>query len=309
MYVQKFKLLARFYYYIAIYSVRQSVQAFYGRIHQHTYHLLPSSRRILVLGGSFGGSQVAQRLAHTLPSGYTVTLLEKNSHFHHAFAFPRFSVTGGRESRAFVPYDNLAAGSPKGIFQHIQGEAETVYVDEKRVDLIDGRSIQYEYLVVATGAIQPSPTKLRAVTREDGIKELQGFQQQIQRAKNIAVIGGGAVGVELAMEIKDTFHQKQVTLIHSRNQLLPRFGPKLHELALKELKNSGVDVILNERPSLPYCDIHEQESSTISEIILTLSDRSKRHFDLIVCHNFFSSCSLTPEKASVIECKTRVVIN
>lgn len=36
------------------------------------------------------------------------------------------------------------------------------------------------------------------------------------KAKNIAVIGGGAVGVELATDIKSYYPEKSVTLVHSR---------------------------------------------------------------------------------------------
>ncbi|KAH8807546.1 hypothetical protein F5884DRAFT_343156 [Xylogone sp. PMI_703] len=274
---QKYKVFAQFYYYITLFSVRQKFQAFYALIHRKTYRLVPNPRRVLILGGSFAGTHLARRLAHTLPSGYTVALLEKNSHFHFAFAFPRFSVVGGHESRAFIPYDGLASDAPGGIFQHIQGVAKRVNFKEKSVDLADGRSIPYEYLVVATGAAQPPPTRLRSTSREGAIEELQTFQQQIESARNIAVVGGGAAGIELLTDIKDTYPNKEVTLIHSRSQLLPRFGPKLHEYVFQELKKYGISILLNERPKIPSAGTNGE-----SQNVLTLSDGSKKVFDLIL---------------------------
>ncbi|RFU24862.1 hypothetical protein B7463_g11476, partial [Scytalidium lignicola] len=262
--------------------LRQRFQAIYAIIHRKTYRMLPSSRQVLVLGGSFAGTSVARRLANTLPSGYTVTLLEKHSHFHYAFAFPRFSVVGGLESKAFVPYNGIAVGAPKGILQLVQGEAKSVNFNEKQVDLVDGRSIPYEYLVVATGAAQPPPTRLRSVSRPDAIEELQSFQQQIKSAQNIAVIGGGAAGIQLVADIKDTYPDKKVTLIHSRDHLLPRFGSKLHEYVFEQLKKLGINVLLNERPNIPSPRNFKQNDDGKARNVLTLADGSQQSFDLIL---------------------------
>jgi NADH dehydrogenase FAD-containing subunit len=147
------------------------------------------------------------------------------------------------------------------------------------VTLVDGRSIPYDYLVIATGAAQPPPTILRAVSREQAISELQRFQKHIFSAEKIAVIGGGAAGIELVTEIKEAYRDKQVTLIHSRSQLLPRFGPKLHEYVTKELNTLGVEMLLGERPQM---QIPGNEESHPRPIILRMANGSERKFDLVV---------------------------
>jgi NADH dehydrogenase FAD-containing subunit len=49
-------------------------------------------------------------------------------------------------------------------------------------------------------------------------------QETIRQSQSVAVVGGGAVGVQLSSDIKDFYPDKDVTLIHSRERLLSHFG-------------------------------------------------------------------------------------
>lgn len=262
---------------IVSYLARMVVHKGQSIIHKATYRLLPDSRVVVVVGGSFAGSLVAQRLAHTLPSGYRVILIEKHSHFNYAFSFPRNSVLSGREHNAFITYDNIAAGAPDGIFQRVCDEASDI--TETHVHTVGGVSLPYDYLVIATGAAQPPPARLNARIKEDAIEELRGFQQRVAIADRIAVIGAGAVGVELATEIKEEYPNKKVTLIHSRQQLLPRFGQKLHDHVILALQNQDIEVRLGERPSFP-----SDAGQSVQETSLAFSNGETKTFDLVVCN-------------------------
>ncbi|KAL6410992.1 hypothetical protein AUP68_07425 [Ilyonectria robusta] len=212
-----------------------------------------------------------------LPSGYRVVLVEKNSHLHYAFAFPRNAVFSGREHRALIPYNNLAAGAPDGIFQIIQDKA--LSITESHIKLAGGSQLKYDYLVLATGAAQPPPTRLQSTSRDKAIAELQGFQQRISQAERVAVVGGGAAGIELVTEIRARYPDKKISLVHSRHQLLPRFGPKLHSFVVDVLRGMDIDVILGERPVLPA-----QAGTVIEETQVTLSTGETKVWDLVVDH-------------------------
>jgi pyruvate/2-oxoglutarate dehydrogenase complex dihydrolipoamide dehydrogenase (E3) component len=43
------------------------------------------------------------------------------------------------------------------------------------------------------------------------------------------VIGGGALGIQLATDVKEVHGETEVTVLHSREQLLPRFDKQMHE--------------------------------------------------------------------------------
>ena len=250
-------------------------------VHHYTYKALPASQRknVVVLGGSFAGYFTAKFLTETLPTGHRVVLIEKNSHFNYVFAFPRFSVVGGYEKSAFIPYGGLAKGAPKGVFEFVQGKVESV--DGSVVRLEGGKELEYEYLVVATGTSSALPSKVAATESLDAQGELRGMQSKIEKAARIAVVGGGAVGIELASDIKDVYPEKSVVLLHSRDRLLPSFGERLHEYVTKRLGEMGVEIWFNERPQIV------EGSRT-----LKLKGGKEETFDLIVSRPFGSECTL-----------------
>jgi apoptosis-inducing factor 2 len=189
-------------------------QQFYALGHRSTYREVAKPKNVIVLGGSYAGVYLAQRLTETLPTGYRAVLVERNTHFHHLFVFPRFAVVRGHEEKAFIPFHGIAKSAPVGIFQHI---CDTVTgVQPHQVQLASGSVLDYEYLAIATGSWQPSPAKVVSTTKNEGAAELRDCQDRISRAGRIAVIGGGPVGVQLASDIKSYYPQKDVTLVHSR---------------------------------------------------------------------------------------------
>lgn len=231
----------------------------------------------MIIGGSFAGVQVSKTLADSVPTGYKVVLIEKNSHFNYSFNFPRYSVLQGHERRAFIPYDGITSGAPAGAFELIHDEA--VRLTENSVTLVSGREVSYAYLAIATGSWQPSPSKLKSTECGEACLELRQLQLSIESAENIAIVGGGAVGVELASDIKSYYPGKLVTLVHSRKQLLPRFGKRLHDHVMDTLEKLGIRIILGQRPQLSYYAGDEKGRS------LSFAEGRVETFDLVVSGN------------------------
>lgn len=241
--------------------------------HRWTYKVTSATKNVVVVGGSWAGIELARRLSQSLPTGYKVVLVEKNSHFHYTFNFPRFSVLQGREHTAFIPYHGIVERAPEGIFSHARDAVESVTATQ--VHLASGGSIYYEYLAIATGSSQPPPARLLATGWEDACSELRSMQEFIKGAKDIAVVGGGAVGIELATDIKEFYPDKDVTLVHSRGQLMNSFGKRLHDHVLPVLEELKIRVLLNERAKIPG-------GVTGSRKTLTFSDGREEEFDLVV---------------------------
>lgn len=87
-----------------------------------------------------------------------MVLIEKNSHFQHLFAYPRFAVAAGVDThKAFIPYTpGTFANCPKDSGVVVQARASDLTKSSVRLDrtvLLDGRhvdSIAYAYLVSVT---------------------------------------------------------------------------------------------------------------------------------------------------------------
>jgi hypothetical protein len=115
----KLRLFTRYLLLLLTYALKFLSQRLQSTLHQLTYRPLHSSQTDLVIRGSFTGVWLARRLTESLPSGYKVVLVEKNSHFNYPFNFPRYSVLWGHEQKAFIPYQALFEMALEEIFGQI----------------------------------------------------------------------------------------------------------------------------------------------------------------------------------------------
>lgn len=250
-------------------------------IHRYTYASGPSPRNVVIIGGSFAGISLARRLCEILPSGWRVVLVERNSHFHFPFVFPRYGVVPGHEHKAFIPYDEILCagrkGVPKGIFVRVRDAVAEVGPTEVR--LVGGAVVPFQYLAVATGTSSPRPSRLASADRHEACAELRALQTEISAADRIAVLGGGAVGVELATNIKDWYPGKNVTIVHSRGRLMHAYGERLNRHVETEMNTLGVDIRLGQRAKV-VATPDQQVGDGVH--VLQYADGTLDAFDLVV---------------------------
>ncbi|KAK4139625.1 apoptosis-inducing factor 2 [Dichotomopilus funicola] len=207
-------------------------------------------KNVVVVGAAFAGYFAARSLAATLPRDgrYRLIIIEPNSHFNFTWVLPRFCVVEGHEHKAFIPYTpDFFAQAPPGMVQWVRDRV--VSVGKHSVVLRDGDEIAYEYLLIATGSTVANglPSRVGSESRENGIAILQATQARIKAASRVVIAGGGAAGVELATDAKERYPEKSITLVHSRQSVMHRFGPELQKGAMDALRQLGVDLILGEK--------------------------------------------------------------
>lgn len=210
-------------------------------------------KNIVIVGGSCVAIAAALEAKKSLPSTHRVIIIEKHSHFHYMFAFPRACVIDGWENELFVPYTKLYDSPEKGqVIQALATNITKTHVEIDRPIEGFGTSIEYEYLIYATGARHPEPGNLNDHdTKTGAIQRLKEVQAKIQKATKILLIGGGAVGLELAVEIREHFPEKEVTLVHSRDRYMPSYKTTMHEKTVAILAEFGVREIRGDRVIVP----------------------------------------------------------
>lgn len=104
---------------------------------------------------------------------------------------------------------------------------------------------------MATGTKLRPPSNMLGSEKLDGVKYLRKHAESVQKSKRMVIIGGGAVGVQLATDAKELYPEKSITLVHSRDKVMNRFHPKLHQLIEERCKKLGVDLVLGSRVKLP----------------------------------------------------------
>lgn len=272
---------------------RRLVQKIYAFRHRYTYEAVAEPKNVVVVGGSFAGLPLLSRLVETLPTGYRAVLIEPSSHFNFVFNFPRYSVIRGHEAKAFIPHDGLARKAPKGIYKRVQDAVVRITATpngggggEVHLAASPDEVLPYEYLVVATGVSQPFPARARSADKAGGCAELRALQEDITATERVAVIGGGAVGVELAADVKSFYPAKKVVLVHSREKLLPRFGGRLHAHVLPALEKLGVEVVLGERPDIGV--MNKSWAASYGPASLRFKDGREEAFGLVVSRHLLT---------------------
>ncbi len=104
--------------------------------------------RIAILGAGLGGTILAYELKDKLGKNDTMTVINKGSIYSFVPSNPWVAV-GWRE-RKDITVDLKPVMAKRGIVLKDQG-AKRVHPDKNQVELNDGSTVDYDYLVIATG--------------------------------------------------------------------------------------------------------------------------------------------------------------
>ncbi len=103
---------------------------------------------IVVLGAGLGGSIMAYELKDELRPGDKLTVVTKDPKYHFVPSNPWVAV--GLRDRPDITVDIAKTMARKGI-DFVPVAAARLHPEENRVELVNGESVAYDYLVIATG--------------------------------------------------------------------------------------------------------------------------------------------------------------
>ena len=235
-----------------------------------------AARQIVIVGGGFAGTTLAQSLERLLPAAWRIVLVSQESYttFNPMLAevvgasvFPEQVVAPIRQ---MVKRTRFVMGTVTGV----DFERRTVHAHT----LAGLQALPFEHLVFAFGtranlALVPGmaehalPLKLvgdamfirnRVLQRVARI-ELESDPVLRRRLGHFVVVGGGFSGVEVAGELHDFLHgarryyprvndgELRVTLLQDGERLLPELPEKLGRSAARSMGRRGIDVRLGAR--------------------------------------------------------------
>ncbi|KAF8312903.1 uncharacterized protein EI90DRAFT_3294623 [Cantharellus anzutake] len=132
---------------------------------------------VCILGASYGGHRAVQVLVNSLPHGWRIVVIERNTHCNHLYVFPRIAVIPGHEHKAFIPYTNIFKTSPTLTTPQtpladpsshvlIHGHVTAVHPHSVRYISLDQgasleeRQVRFNYLIYALGSHLPAPINI-----------------------------------------------------------------------------------------------------------------------------------------------------
>ncbi|KAK9693592.1 hypothetical protein K7432_013854 [Basidiobolus ranarum] len=241
---------------------------------------------ILVAGGNYAGLNAIKYLyTHLLaPKDYDgseqappnqnvrITLVDRRDGFVHFIGMTRGLTEPDFGEKLWVPYSSVPWLSHPSITVRNGIIKEVTANNVKIAD--SEEEISFDYLIMALGQSRGTPIGVSASTKGEFVKELLKHHHDIKNSKSVVVVGGGAVGIEMAADVKCDFPEKDVTLIHSRALPIPGpFKDEFRQETVRILKEDiGVNVILGERvikeiPLSVSTDTAKDPCDTLSELI------------------------------------------
>ena len=226
--------------------------------------------RVVIVGSGFGGLSVAKDLAN---APLDVTLVDRNN--HHLFQPLLYQVATAGLSPADIasPIRGILRGQRNAKI--MLAEVSGVDVARKQV-IADGRRIDYDYLVLATGArhayfghddwavfapglktIDDATYLRRRILLAFERAENEMDLDERRRLMTFVVVGGGPTGVEIAGAIAELAKRAlasdfqsidplcaAIILVEAASRLLTPFDSSLSDAARRSLEQLGVEVRL-----------------------------------------------------------------
>ncbi|RLI29254.1 MAG: pyridine nucleotide-disulfide oxidoreductase [Candidatus Hecatellales archaeon] len=197
---------------------------------------------VLIIGGSAAGITAALT-ARRFSKEASITLIRREKEVLVPCGIPYIFQTIGDVKKNLIP-DGVLLNKNIEI---LVDEAVDINRAEKTVTLKSGEKIGYGKLVLATGS-NPVVPKIKGIelqniyTIKKDVEYLARLSAEIDKAKNVVIIGGGFIGVEVA----DDLSKKGLNI--SIIEMLPHclqlaFDEEFYTLAEENLRNLKVNLV------------------------------------------------------------------
>jgi NADH:quinone reductase (non-electrogenic) len=238
-----------------------------------------TSPHVVIVGGGFAGLYAARGLADV---PVRITVLDRQN--HHLFQPMLYQVATAALAPSDIASPIRSILNSQSNVEVLLGEVAAVQANQRKIRIVDGSTVSYDYLVLAPGVRhsyfghdewEPLAPGLKSLEDAEEIRRrvLLSFERAeretdpVKRHAHLTfiVVGGGPTGVEVAGALaeirryalrKDFRHidprEATVMLLEGGPRILPSYPKQLSEHAKYELRRLGVEV----REETMVTDIH-----------------------------------------------------
>ena len=227
--------------------------------------------KVVIVGAGYAGIYALRELIKN--QKIKITLIDKHS--YHNLQPEVYDLIANKSNIADVTIDltTLCMGLNHNYLEYKNLKVSKIDLKIKKIYTDEKVSIEYDYLILALGTRSHFPLQIPGLNHEDDIKKLhravffkQSFENRLFRKiadevkkcdnTHIVVVGAGLSGVEIAAEMaynsKKFFKRGsfscdnfKISLISSKDTILPGLSETLIVLAHKRLKALGINIITN----------------------------------------------------------------
>ena len=202
--------------------------------------------KILIIGGNAAGLTAGSR-AKRLDPRLGVTVLERGPFISYSTCGIPYFLSNLVKSDDLIGYTPGSLGEERGIEAHVGIEVESILPSRKlvtgrRVGTGESVSFDFDRLMIGTGVKPRLPEipglHLGNVFTVTGLADAMPLQAALSGAENIAVVGGGYVGLEITESLRAI--GKRVTIFEQRERVLGSVDDDIARIVEYELLRHGV---------------------------------------------------------------------
>lgn len=217
------------------------------------------SKKVLIVGGVAGGASAAARLRR-LNEDFEIIMFEKGEYISFANCGLPYYIGDSIKNRGFLLVQTVE-GMKERFKLDVRNLSEVIEIDKnnKKIKVKNHKNGEvyeetYDKLILSPGAMPKIPDiegikscenlfTLRNIADTDKIKN---YVDYIKPQKAL-VIGGGFIGLEMV----ENLHEKgiEVTLVHSRDQVMKPIDYEMASILHTHLIEKGVKLILKDKPT------------------------------------------------------------
>jgi NADH:quinone reductase (non-electrogenic) len=226
--------------------------------------------RVVVVGAGFGGLACARKL-----NGKAVDVVLVDERNYHLFTPLVYQVATALLNPSDIAYPLRRVFRRSWNVRLLQGRVTGVDFQRKLVHVSDGRELEYDYLVLASGSVNNYFGNERIARSAIGIKSLEEATRLrnhvlscLERADaetdaderrsllTFLVVGGGPTGVEYSGALRELIQlvagndyprisssEVRIILVEGRDRLLAMFPERLGRYAQRVLEKRAVEVL------------------------------------------------------------------
>jgi NADH dehydrogenase len=213
---------------------------------------------VVVLGAGYAGAGAVQRLEEEL-NGSTEIVWVSDTDYHLVLhESHRVIRDPSVQHKITIPVQEIKSPSTK----FVEGEVTGLDIDDREVELDDGRTVDYDYALVAMGSQTAYYGIPGLEEHSETLKSLDDaldIHEQVTAAARDAtrsdpaqvVIGGaGLSGIQSAGEVAE-FRDEQnapieVTLVEALEEIFPPGTPELQQALRERVEAAGVNILTDD---------------------------------------------------------------
>ncbi|SHN59068.1 FAD-dependent oxidoreductase [Desulfovibrio litoralis] len=219
---------------------------------------------VVVIGAVALGPKAASRFKRLMPDA-KVTLIDQSTRISYGGCGIPFYVSGEInrvEELQETPYgtirDAVFFKTAKDIDVLTQTQATKINRAKKEVEILnlvngETKTLKYDKLVLALGSRPNKPPipgiDLKGISPATNLDEAEQIKKNIisQKVNDVVVVGGGFIGLEMAVGIADMWGLP-TSIVEIASQILPGFvSPTFAKILKNDLTAGGINTFVNEK--------------------------------------------------------------